>query len=209
MSVVSKYGDERILYPQRRVYTAPIQDNYMARVEYLNPQNLNETIPEEYVNFSLPAVLPGQNVYDPTRRPSENLTIHMNYVPLQYTTENDRMGSSRFHDCVNDPMPKLRTKSQILQRKYAKTMTKEDISFYRKYPASADFGDISNLARLVRGDHPDTTAVNQNAIPEPVGDTYRETFNYTKSHRVFNVPNDPQTQAQEQLQLFYKTGRWV
>ena len=206
MSVVSKYGDVRIVYPNRRVYTAPIQTNNMVDVEYLNPENLNLTRREEYVNYSLPSVLPGQNVYDPTRRPSENLTIHMDYIPLQYMTEGDREGSSRFHAGVSDPMPKLRTKADKYQRSYAKNMTKEDISFSRSYGASADYGDHTNMARLIRGMRPDSAQTNKSFINEPVGDTFRETFTGSKAHRVMNAPA---SDAQEELEFFYRTGRWI
>ena len=63
------------------------------------------------------------------------------------------------------------------------------------------------MSRLVRGGtRPDFNTVASGYINEPVGDTFRETFNRTTAHRAVNAPA---CDGQEELEHYYRTGRWV
>jgi hypothetical protein len=213
MSVVSRNLGVVLLYPNRRVYTAPEQQNYSG-LPYLNPNNLNEKIFEQEVpsDYSLPDVKPGQNVYDPTRRPSDNLTIHRVGVPLQCDTYNmldSRYGSSEFNAPIPEVHPKLRTKRVIEYVDYMKGLTKEQISFTREYAGSASYpAGPEFMAHLIR-DHRAPVVIKNSVINEPTGMVYKETFNGSKAHRPMNsVGLAPEMAAQEELRHFARTGRW-
>ena len=214
MSVVSRYADDRMIYPQRRVYTAPMQVNYSG-LPYLDPDNLNQKIMEEQIptDYSLPDVLPGQNVYDPTRRPSDNLTIHRMDVPLQcdtYDMLDSRKGASVFHASVSEVHPKLRTKAELHHHEYVANLKKEDISFsttYAKsgaYPANQAPETLESLMHY----RPPVRILNS-IVNEPVGMTYKETFNGSAAHRNVNASSlSPADLGQDELRQFAKTGRW-
>lgn len=213
MSVVSRRIGNELLYPNRRVYTAPEQENYSG-LPYLNPNNLNEKIYEQEVpdDYALPNQKPGQNVYNVTSRPSDNLTIHTVGVPLQCDTYNmldSRYGSSEFNAPVNDPHPKLRTKNVIGYMDYMKNLTKEQISFTREYAGSASYpAGPEFMAHLIR-DHRAPVAIKNSVINEPTGMVYKETFNGSKAHRPMNsVGFAPEQAGQEELRHFARTGRW-
>jgi hypothetical protein len=170
---------------------------------------------EEYPSdFTLPDVLPGQNVYDPTRRPSDNLTIHRMGVPLQcdtYDMLDSRNGSSVFDAPYPEVHPKLRTPEEKLYAEYIKGLKKEDISFYKEYPSSGAYPNQNNpetMESLVRS-RPSVVRIKNSIISEPTGMTYKESFNGAKASKNVNaVMYAPGDLGQEELRLFAKTGRW-
>jgi len=216
MSVVSPYADTRILFPMRRVYTAPEQKNYSG-MPYLDPNNLNQKIMEEEFprDFSLPDVKPGQNVYDPTRRPSDNLTIHMMGVPLQcatYDMLDSRKGASEFNAPYPEVHPQLRTLATIQHHNYINNLRKEDISFSTEYAKSGQYPYNQNSSETLQGMikhfRPDTRILDS-VVNEPVGMLYKETFNGSKAHRNMNaMALAPADMGQDELRMFAKTGRW-
>jgi hypothetical protein len=205
-----------MVYPQRRVYTAPEQKNYSG-MPYLDPNNLNQKIMEEEFprDFSLPDVKPGQNVYDPTRRPSDNLTIHMMGVPLQcatYDLLDSRRGASEFNAPYPEVHPQLRTLAQIQHHNYVNNLKKEDISFTTEYAKSGQYPYNQNtpetLQGMIKHFRPDTRILDS-VINEPTGMVFKETFNYSKAHRNMNaMALAPEAMGMEELRLFAKTGRW-
>ena len=212
MSVVSRFADDRLLYPQRRVYTAPEQKNYSG-LEYLDPNNLNQKIREEEfpTDFALPDVKAGQNVYDPTRRPSDNLSLHRMGVPLQcdtYDLLDSRRGASVFNAPIPDVGPKLRTPAEIAHHDYVNNLTRESISFTdTSYPTASTTDEL--LGALLVHSRPPVRILNS-IINEPVGMTFKETFNGAKAHRNVNAAAlEPAALGQEELRLFAKTGRWL
>ena len=215
MSVVSRFADDRIIYPQRRVYTAPEQVNYSG-LPYLDPNNLNQKIMEEKVptDFSLPDVKPGQNVYDPTRRPSENLTIHRIGVPLQcdtYDMLDSRYGASVFHAPVPEVHPQLRTRAVMEKHNYVNNMKKEDISFTTEYAKSGQYPYTQNTPETLESllHYRPPVRVLNSIVNEPVGMTFKETYNGGKAHRNMNaIALAPEDMGQDELRHFAKTGRW-
>lgn len=216
MSVVSPYADTRILFPMRRVYTAPEQKNYSG-MPYLDPNNLNQKIMEEQfpTDFSLPNVKPGQNVYDPTRRPSDNLTIHMMGVPLQcatYDLLDSRIGSSVFNASIPEVGPKLRTPAEMVVHNYINNLKKEDISFTTEYAKSGQYPYTQNTPETLQGlieHYRAPVRILNSIVNEPVGMTYKETFNGSKAHRNMNaMALSPADMGQDELRMFAKTGRW-
>jgi hypothetical protein len=171
MSVVSRFADERVLYPQRRVYTAPEQCNFSG-LEYLDPNNLNQKIKEQEfpTDFALPQVMASQNVYDPTRRPSDNLSIRRMGVPLQcntYDLLDSRMGSSVFNASIPEVGPKLRTLQEMVQHDYVNNITKDTISFTdNSYPSGSTTDEL--LGALLTHRRPNVKILNS-IVNEPVG----------------------------------------
>jgi len=217
MSVVSRKLGEQLMYPQRRVYTAPIQRNYSG-LPYLDPNNLNQKIYEEVdpTDYALPNQKASQNVYDPTRRPSDNLTIHRTGLPpLQYMTYDmldNREGSSVFNAPIPEVHPKLRTKATIEHANYVNNLTKEQISFTVPMKPSGAYPYNMNspeyLASLIRDHRPPVTILNS-VINEPVGMTYKDKFNGSKAHRNVNPAGfAPASTGQEELRQYARTGRW-
>ena len=216
MSVVSRYLGENMLYAQRRVYTAPEQVNYSG-LPYLNPNNLNEKILEDEFppEYEMPKQLASQNRYDPNRRPSDNLTIHMNYVPLQYTTYDmldSRNGASVFNAPIPEVHPKLRTKAQMATASYANNLTKEQISFHSEYAKVGNYpyatNSLENIAGLIDSRQRDKQIL-YSAVSEPTGMMFKDKMKMNKNHRNVNaVGFAPELQAQEALRLFQRTGRW-
>lgn len=211
MSVVSRFADDRMIYPQRRVYTAPEQCNYTG-LEYLDPNNLNQKIREQEfpTDYALPQVMASQNVYDPTRRPSDNLTIHRMGVPLQCHNDNmleNRMGSSVFNAPIPEVGPKLRTLQEIAHHDYVNNLTKETISFTdTSYPSGSTTDEL--LGALLVHSRPKVKILNS-IINEPVGMSFKESFNGAKAHRNVNASAlEPAALGQEELRMFQKTGRW-
>jgi hypothetical protein len=199
------------------VYTAPIQQNYSG-LPYLDPNNLNQKIYEEVVptDFSLPDVKPGQNVYDPTRRPSDNLDIHREGLPpLQYKTYDmldNRYGTSVFNAPIPEVHPKLRTRADIIHGDYINNLKKEHVSFTVDNKPSGQYPYNLNspeyLAKLIR-DHRPPVVIKNSIVSEPVGMTFKETFNRKKAHRAMNASAlSPADLGQEELRLFARTGRW-
>jgi hypothetical protein len=215
MSVVSRFADDRMIYPQRRVYTAPEQVNYSG-LPYLDPNNLNQKIMEELVptEYSLPDVKPGQNVYDPTRRPSDNLTIHRMGVPLQcdtYDMLDSRNGASVFHASVPEVHPKLRTPAQKVVHDYVNNLKKEDISFTTEYSKSGMYPYTQNTPETLESmlHYRPPVRILNSIVNEPVGMTFKETFNGSKAHRAMNASAlAPADMGQDELRMFAKTGRW-
>jgi hypothetical protein len=215
MSVVSRFADDRIIYPQRRVYTAPEQVNYSG-MPYLDPNNLNQKIMEQEIpsDYSLPDVKPGQNVYDPTRRPSDNLTIHMMGVPLQcntYDMLDSRKGASEFNAPVPEVHPKLRTPAQKVVHDYVNNLKKEDISFTTEYAKSGQYPYHNNTPETLESlmHYRPPVRILNSIVNEPVGMTFKETFNGSKAHRAMNASAlAPADMGQEELRMFAKTGRW-
>jgi len=216
MSVVSRYADDRMIYPQRRVYTAPEQVNYSG-LPYLDPNNLNQKIMEQEVpsDFSLPDVKPGQNVYDPTRRPSDNLTIHMMGVPLQcdtYDMLDSRNGASVFNAPIPEVHPKLRTMAEIQHHDYINNLTKEDISFTTEYAPAGEYPYTKNTPQTLESmlHHRPPVRVKNSIISEPVGMTFKESFNGSKAHRNMNGATlAPADMGQDELRQFARTGSWT
>ena len=214
MSVVSRYADDRMIYPQRRVYTAPEQVNYSG-LPYLDPNNLNQKIMEQMVpsDYALPDVKPGQNVYDPTRRPSDNLSIHMMGVPLQcdtYDMLDSRKGASVFNAPVPEVHPKLRTKAEIQHHEYVNNLKKEDLSFTTEYSRSGAYpaNQAPETLESLMHYRPPVRILNS-IVNEPVGITFKETFNGSKAHRNVNASSlSPADMGQDELRMFAKTGRW-
>jgi hypothetical protein len=211
MSVVSRYADDRVLYPQRRVYTAPEQRNYSG-LEYLDPNNLNQKIKEEQnpTDFALPQVIASQNVYDPTRRPSDNLSLHRMGVPLQcdtYDLLDSRRGASVFNAPIPEVGPKLRTLQEIAHHDYVNNLTRESISFTdTSYPTASTTDEL--LGALLVHSRPKVKILNS-IINEPVGQVFRETFNGAKAHRNVNAAAlEPAALGQDELRMFQRTGRW-
>ena len=215
MSVVSRYADDSMIYPQRRVYTAPEQVNYSG-LPYLDPNNLNQKIMEEQVptDYSLPDVLPGQNVYDPTRRPSDNLTIHRMGVPLQcdtYDMLDSRTGASVFNAPVPEVAPKLRTLAEMVVHDYVNNLKKEDISFTTEYAKSGMYPIQNNTPQTLESlmHYRPPVRILNSIINEPVGMTFKESFNGSKAHRNMNGATlAPADLGQDELRHFAKTGRW-
>jgi hypothetical protein len=217
MSVVSRKLDNSLLFPQRRVYTAPEHCAY-SRLPYLDPNNLSQKILEDEFppDYALPLQKASQNVYDPTRRPSDNLTIHMNHVPLQFQTYDmldSRRGASVFNAPIPDVHPKLRTKADFATASYMNELTKEQISFHSEYAKVGDYPSVAksidNLASFVDSRRP-ITKVLYSKVNEPIGMTFKETFNGKKAHRNMNAQGlAPELQAEEQLRHYAKTGRWT
>jgi len=216
MSVVSRYADDRMIYPQRRVYTAPEQVNYSA-LPYLDPNNLNQKIMEQEVpsDYSLPDVKPGQNVYDPTRRPSDNLTIHMMGVPLQcdtYDMLDSRKGASVFNAPIPEVHPKLRTMAEIQHHDYISNLSKEDISFTTEYPLAGEYPYTKNTPQTLESmlHYRPPVRVKNSIISEPTGMVFKETFNNSKAHRNMNGANlAPADMGQDELRQFARTGSWT
>jgi hypothetical protein len=216
MSVVSRFADDRMIYPQRRVYTAPEQVNYSG-LPYLDPNNLNQKIMEEQVptDYSLPDVKPGQNVYDPTRRPSDNLTIHRMGVPLQcdtYDMLDSRNGASVFNAPIPEVHPKLRTPAQKVVHDYVNNLKKEDISFTTEYAKSGMYPYQNNTTQTLESmlHYRPKTVILNSIINEPTGMTFKETFNGSKAHRNVNASAlAPEAMGMEELRMFAKTGRWL
>lgn len=217
MSVVSRKLDNGLLFPQRRVYTAPEQCAYSG-MPYLDPNNLNQKIYEDEFpsDYAMPLQKASQNAWDPTRKPSDNLTIHMNHVPLQFQTYDildSRRGASVFNAPIPEVHPKLRTFANIATASYMNDLRKEQISFHSEYAKVGEYPSlaksIDNLASLVDSRRP-ITKVLYSKVDEPVGMTYKESFNGKKAHRMMNAQGlAPELQAQEQLRHFAKTGRWT
>jgi len=216
MSVVSRYADDRMIYPQRRVYTAPEQVNYSG-LPYLDPNNLNQKILEEQfpTDYSLPDVKPGQNVYDPTRRPSDNLTIHMMGVPLQcdtYDMLDSRRGASEFNAPYPEVAPKLRTMAEIQHHDYVNNLKREDISFTTEYAPAGKYPYHHNTPQTLETlmHYRPPVKILNSIINEPVGMTFKETFNGSKAHRNMNGASlAPADLGQDELRHFQRTGRWV
>lgn len=216
MSVVSRRLGNTIIYPQRRVYTAPEQRNYSG-LEYLDPNNLNYKRYEDEVppDFALAAVLKEVNPYDPIRRPSDNLTIHHTGLPpLQcntYDMLDNRYGASVFNAPIPEVHPKLRTKADMAHASYIQNLTKEQISFSEEYASSGRDGNLNDpqfISRLIR-DHRPPVMIKNSVINEPVGQTFRDAFNPSKTHRRVNASAlAPQDMGQEEIRLFARTGRW-
>jgi hypothetical protein len=215
MSVVSRFADDRMIYPQRRVYTAPEQVNYSG-LPYLDPNNLNQKIMEEQVptDYSLPDVKPGQNVYDPTRRPSDNLTIHMMGVPLQcdtYDMLDSRKGASEFHAPVPEVHPKLRTFAEMEKHNYVNNLRKEDVSFTTEYARTGAYPYQNNTPETLESllHYRPPVRILNSIVNEPVGMTFKETFNGSKAHRNVNASAlAPADMGQDELRMFARTGRW-
>lgn len=215
MSVVSRFADDRMIYPQRRVYTAPEQVNYSG-LPYLDPNNLNQKIMEEQVptDYSLPDVKPGQNVYDPTRRPSDNLTIHRMGVPLQcdtYDMLDSRKGASEFNAPFPEVHAQLRTPAVMEKHNYVNNLRKEDISFTTEYARSGAYPYTQNtpetLENLLHYRRP--VRILNSIVNEPVGMTFKETYNGEKAHRNMNASGlAPEEMGMDELRQFTKTGRW-
>jgi hypothetical protein len=205
---VSAYLDSRQLFPERRVFTAPIRTATMPGVAYLNPDNLNEKILEEDVDFCLPGVIPEPPPHAPARHPSENLTIHMNYVPLQYLTEGPREGSSRFNACVNMPMPKLRTPADKVWDSYMKSFSRDDISLKGHYAKTGDYPYHNNspdqITAMMLDTRPLSISLKHQAVSEPTGIVYKHEY-HGREHRQQNAP--PQT-GMEELEYMVKSGQW-
>ena len=216
MSVVSRNLDVGKLYAQRRVYTAPEQVNYSG-LPYLNPNNLNEKIYEdEYPPYyELPKQMPYKNPWDPPRRPSDNLTIHMDHVPLQFQTYDmldSRRGASVFNAPIPEVHPKLRTLANVATASYVNNLTKDQISFHSEYAKVGSYPSIGmgleNIASLIDTRRP-ITKVLYSKVDEPVGMVYKEKMNGSKAHRNMNAQGlAPELQAQEELRLFQRTGKW-
>ncbi len=216
MSVVSRRIGNDLLYPQRRVYTAPEQRNYSG-LEYLDPNNLNKKIYEEVVpsDFALAAVLKEVNPYNPIKRPSDNLTFHRTGLPpLQcdtYDMLDNRYGTSVFNAPIPEVHPKLRTKAEMAHANYVGNLTREQISFTEEYAPSGRDGNLNDpqfVGRLMR-DHRPPVMIKNSIVNEPVGMTYKETFNGLKAHRRVNASSlAPASMGQDELRLFAKTGRW-
>ena len=216
MSVVSRNLDVGSLYAQRRVYTAPEQCGYSG-LPYLNPNNLNEKIYEdEYPpEYAMPNQVPYKNAHAPPRKPSDNLTIHMDHVPLQFQTydlADSRRGASVFNAPIPNYHPKLRTPAQIATASDAKNLTKDQISFHSEYAKIGQYPAVNaaleNIASLIDTRRP-TTKVLYSDVAEPTGMVFKEPFNYKKAHRNVNaVALAPETQAQEALRHFARTGSW-
>lgn len=216
MSVVSRKLGDNLLFPQRRVYTAPEQVNYSG-LPYLNPNNLNEKIYENEVppDFELPNQKPGFNRWAVSRRPSDNLTIHMNGVPLQYKTYDlldSREGASVFNAPIPEVHPKLRTFAEINRASYINNLKKEEISFSSPYAPTGLYPYNKNsdavIANLI-SDKRSNVPILFSDISEPVGMTYKEAPNRFKSHRVTNAQAlAPLNMGQEELRHFAKTGKW-
>lgn len=217
MSVVSRNLDVGSLYAQRRVYTAPEQCGYSG-MPYLNPNNLSEKIFEDEFppEYAMPNQKPYRNPWDPPRKPSDNLTIHMDHVPLQFQTydlADSRRGASVFNAPIPEVHPKLRTPAQIATASYAKNLSKDQISFHSEYAKIGNYPSINasleNIASLIDTRRP-TTKVLYSDVSQPVGMTFKEPFNYSKAHRNVNaVALAPETEAQEMLRHFARTGRWI
>lgn len=216
MSVVSRYLGDNLLFPQRRVYTAPEQVNYSG-APYLNPNNLNEKIYEDEhpPHFELPNQVPYKNAWAPPRKPSDNLTIHMDHVPLQFQTYDmldSRKGASVFNAPIPDVHPKLRTLANIATASYAKNLSKDQISFHSEYARVGQYPSVDmaleNIASLIDTRRP-LTKVLYSDVHEPTGQVFKEKLNYSKAHRNMNAQAlAPELQAQEELRLFARTGRW-
>lgn len=211
MSVVSRYADDRVLYPQRRVYTAPEQRNYSG-LEYLDPNNQNQKIKEEQnpTDYALPQVIASQNVYDPTRRPSDNLTLHRMGVPLQcdtYDLLDSRRGASVFNAPIPEVGPKLRTPAEMIVHNYVNNLTKETVSFTdNSFPTGSTTDEL--LGALLVHRRPPVKILNS-IISEPVGMTFRDSFNRGEAHRNVNAANlAPEAMGMEELRMFQRTGRW-
>ena len=215
MSVVSRFADDRMLYPHRRVYTAPEQVNYSG-LPYLDPNNVNQKIMEEMVptDYSLPDVKPGQNVYAVTRKPSDNLTIHRMGVPLQCSTYDmldSRYGASEFNAPVPEVGPKLRTPAEIVVHDYVNNLKKEDISFTTEYAKSGMYPYTQNTPETLESlmHYRQPVRILNSIVNEPVGMTFKESFNGSKAHRAMNASAlAPADLGQDELRMFAKTGRW-
>jgi hypothetical protein len=215
MSVVSRFADDRMIYPQRRVYTAPEQVNYSG-LPYLDPNNLNQKIMEERIptDYSLPDVKPGQNVYDPTRRPSDNLTIHRMGVPLQcdtYDMLDSRNGASVFNAPFPEVHAQLRTPAAIEKHNYINNLKKEDISFTTEYSKSGQYPYQNNTTQTLEDlmHYRPPVRILNSVINEPVGQTFKEVYNGGKAHRNVNATNlAPEELGMAELRQFTKTGRW-
>lgn len=212
---VSRFADDRMLYPNRRVYTAPEQVNYSG-LPYLDPNNLNQKIMEEKVptDYCLPDVKPGQNVYAVTRKPSDNLSIHRMGVPLQCDTYNmldSRMGSSEFNAPVPEVHPKLRTFAEMEKHDYVNNLRKEDISFTTEYAKSGMYPYQNNTPQTLESllHYRPPVRILNSIINEPVGMTFKESFNGAEAHRNMNAVNLSLSElGQDELRHFAKTGRW-
>ncbi len=189
------------------VYTFPEQVNYSG-MPYLNPNNLNERIMEDKVcpDFEMPKQVASQNVYDPSRRPSDNLAIktEIGKVPLQYTTYDmldSRNGSSEFNAPIPQVGAKLMTKQQLANVSYTKNISPQEISFESERVKTGEYPSINsnleNIASLIDSRRPIAKLNNSTMVSN------RTTM---ASDTQFQMA---QSQAQQELQMFEMTGKWM
>jgi hypothetical protein len=136
-------------------------------------------------------------------------------VPLQcdtYDMLDSRKGASVFNAPIPEVHPKLRTMAEIQHHDYINNLTKEDISFTTEYAPAGEYPYTKNTPQTLEGmlKYRAPVKLKTSIINEPVGMSFKETFDGSRAHRNMNgVALEPAALGMDELRQFAKTGSWL